>query len=172
MDRLRRIGKVLLIGGSLWVGYDMLTAILWPSRINLVPLVLTGITLLVWRRWSRREKVDVAMEYAIGRLRMAALEHDPAYQRATAIRHAQFREAERIANLRGMLAYDRETQENWNWDGTRKTPREQVVAKVDTYTFEVTEAKYRVMQEWFDDALEPGVYTFTKQRSGPERIAQ
>jgi hypothetical protein len=45
-----------------------------------------------------------------------------------------------------------------------------VVATMDTYTFEVTPAKYRIMQEWFDDALEPGVYTFKKERSGPVRI--
>jgi hypothetical protein len=29
-----------------------------------------------------------------------------------------------------------------------------------------------VMQEFFDDALEPGIYTFKKARSGPERIVQ
>jgi hypothetical protein len=174
--------KYVFVLSLAWVALDMLTGILWPSRINAVPLGLLAVGLFVWRRyhpwyrWQNRMTPERRRaEYARGAAAHAALWADPVWQAKMERFYAELREIDRkreLAELRGRLAYDRETQENWNYDGTRKTPREQVVAMVDTYTFEVTEAKYRVMQEFFDDALEPGIYTFKKARSGPERIVQ
>jgi hypothetical protein len=174
--------KYVFVLSLSWVALDMLTGILWPERINAVPLGLLAVGLFVWRRyhpwyrWQNRMTPERRRaEYAKGAAAHAALWADPVWQAKMERFYAELREIDRkreLAELRGRLAYDRETQENWNYDGTRKTPREQVVATMDTYTFEVTEAKYRVMQEFFDDALEPGVYTFKKARSGPERIVQ
>jgi hypothetical protein len=174
--------KYVFVLSLAWVALDMLTGILWPSRINAVPLGLLAVGLFIWRRyhpwyrWQNRMTPERRRaEYAKGAAAHAALWADPVWQAKMERFYAELREIDRkreLAELRGRLAYDRETQENWNYDGTRKTPREQVVAMVDTYTFEVTEAKYRVMQEFFDDALEPGIYTFKKERSGPERIVQ
>jgi hypothetical protein len=182
MGRMVGILKYVFVLSLSWVALDMLTGILWPSRINAVPLGLLAVGLFVWRRyhpwyrWQNRMTPERRRaEYAKGAAAHAALWADPVWQAKMERFYAELREIDRkreLAELRGRLAYDRETQENWNYDGTRKTPREQVVAMVDTYTFEVTEAKYRVMQEFFDDALEPGIYTFKKARSGPERIVQ
>jgi hypothetical protein len=182
MGRIVGILKYVFVLSLSWVALDMLTGILWPSRINAVPLVLLAVGLFIWRRydpwyrWQNRwtperraaERMRAAAEYA-------AWSSHPKTIAAQERLHEQLR-AQRemldLQELRGRLAYDRETQENWNYDGTRKTEREQVVAKMDTYSFEVTEGQYRFMQEFFDDALEPGIYTFKKARSGPERIVQ
>jgi hypothetical protein len=182
MGRIVGILKYVFVLSLSWVALDMLTGILWPSRINAVPLVLLAVGLFVWRRyhpwyrWQNRMTLERRRaEYARGAIAHDAVWNDPAHQAKMEVFYAELREITRkreLAELRGRLAYDRETQENWNYDGTRKTPREQVVAKMDTYSFEVTEGQYRFMQEFFDDALEPGIYTFKKARSGPERIVQ
>jgi hypothetical protein len=188
MDRLRRILKWFLILVPVALGLTMVTSVLLASRVNrtgmgLVPIAMLAAGLFAWRRYKRRapkvvparrepsptfttaEKVALASRvYGKPTYKMTPDEY-------YAIEQDQ-RERERLINLRGLLAYDLETQQTWNYDGTRKTPQEQAVAQSDTYTFEVTPAKYRIMQEWFDDALEPGVYTFKKERSGPVRIEQ
>jgi hypothetical protein len=180
MGRIARILKYTVIYGIAALGFMMVVMTYRPLDRPVFALGAFAVGLFVWRRydpWDRWQNRWTPEKLAAERIRAAAefvaYENDPKTIALRERTHAQLREMDRqreLQELRGLLAYDREAQETWNYDGTRKTPREQVVAMVDTYSFEVTEGQYRFMQEFFDDALEPGIYTFKKQRSGPERI--
>jgi hypothetical protein len=184
------IAARVLLFALVALGLNMVMSVFLSSRadrtgMGLVPVAMFAAGLFGYRRYRGvwRPRWAAKKTYAADRaVRVAAWE---AHQRRPDVLaaneawyaklrqlHLETIEAKRLEDLRGLLAYDLETQQTWNYDGTRKTPREQVVATMDTYTFEVTPAKYRIMQEWFDDALEPGVYTFKKERSGPVRIEQ
>jgi hypothetical protein len=149
MGRIARILKYTVIYGLVALGFMMVVNTYRPLDRPFFALGAFAVGLFVWRRY------------------------DPWYRWQNRWTHEKLRAQRELLDLhelRGRLAYDREAQETWNYDGTRKTEREQVVAMVDTYSFEVTEGQYRFMQEFFDEALEPGIYTFKKPRSGPERI--
>jgi hypothetical protein len=181
------IAARVLLFALVALGLNMVMSVFLSSRadrtgMGLVPIAagLFGYRRYqgVWRpRWAAKK--TYAADRAVRVAAWEAHQRQPDVVAANEAWYAKLRqlhletiEAKRLEDLRGLLAYDLETQQTWNYDGTRKTPREQVVATMDTYTFEVTPAKYRIMQEWFDDALEPGVYTFKKERSGPVRIEQ
>jgi hypothetical protein len=182
MGRIARILKYTVIYGVACLGFMLVVNTYRPLDRPVFALGAFAVGLFVWRRydpwyrWQNRwtpeklaaERIRAAAEFVAWNSHPQTIADREAFHEKL---RAQ-REMLDLHELRGRLAYDREAQETWNYDGTRKTPREQVVAMVDTYSFEVTEGQYRFMQEFFDDALEPGIYTFKKSRSGPERIAQ